>query len=247
MSDETERPEDAQPEDGAPEQDKPKPKGAAPEARADKPEAKAEPAKPDEKPAKPAAPKAAGKLPGKATAPAKPAKPKKDEGPDPLLAEVPSAAVERLRAVHGEAVEEVSYFAAEPIVRVRREALAEVLSFLKSDPVCDFRYLANLSGTHYPDRDEPLELVYHLYSIGKNHRLTLKTRTTEGDEVPSATAVWRTANWHEREAFDLLGVRFTGHPDLRRILLDDEWEGHPLRKDYPLEGHAHDHKSYRKE
>lgn len=174
-------------------------------------------------------------------------KPKKEEGPDPLLAEVPSAAVDRLRAVHGEAVEEVTYFAAEPIVRVKREALGEVLAFLKDDADCDFKYLANLSGTHFPDREEPFEIVYHLYSIGRNQRLTLKTSTTEEAEVPSATAVFRTANWHEREAFDLLGVRFAGHPDLRRILLDDAWQGHPLRKDYPLEGHPQDHKSYRKE
>jgi NADH-quinone oxidoreductase subunit C len=184
--------------------------------------------------------------PSDATPPPKP-KPKKDEGPDPLLAEVPSKAVDRLKAVHGEALEETAYFAGEPIVRVKRESLGEVLAFLKSDTDCAFDYLANLSGTHYPDRDEPFEIVYHLYSIGRNQRLTLKTRTTEEAEVPSATAVWRVANWHEREAFDLLGVRFAGHPDLRRILLDDEWQGHPLRKDYPLEGHDHDHKSYRKE
>jgi NADH-quinone oxidoreductase subunit C len=246
MSDETERPRDATPEDGAPEKEKPKPEGAAPEPPADKPETAAPP--------KPGAPATGGEKaaapPGDKPAPPKPKpkpKPKKEEGPDPLLAEVPSVAVDRLRAEQAEAIEEITYFAGEAIVRVKRESLAGVLAFLKSDADCAFDYLANLSGTHFPERDEPFELVYHLYSIGRNQRLTLKTRTVEESEVPSATAVFRTANWHEREAFDLLGVRFAGHPDLRRILLDDEWQGHPLRKDYPLEGHPHDHKSYRKE
>jgi NADH-quinone oxidoreductase subunit C len=163
----------------------------------------------------------------------------------PLQVEVSSVPVDRLRADHPGALRDVSYCAGVPIVRVDREKVVDILRFLKEDPECDCRYLANLSATHFPDDDEPLEVVYHLYSIGKNHRLTLKVRTGEEDEVPSATAVFRAANWHEREAYDLVGVRFSGHPDLRRILLSEEWEGHPLRKEYPLEGKPGDHRSYR--
>lgn len=165
----------------------------------------------------------------------------------PLQVEVSSVAVDRLRAAHTDAVLDVSYCAGEPIVRVNREKVVDILRFLKEDPACDCRYLANLSATHFPDDDEPLEVVYHLYSIGKNHRLALKVRTGEEDEVPSATAVFRVANWHEREAFDMVGVRFSGHPGLRRILLSEDWEGHPLRKEYPLEGKPGDHRSYREE
>src|SRR5438876_994869 len=101
---------------------------------------------------------------------------------------------------------------------------------------CEMKYLSNLCGAHYPDRDEPFEVVYHLYSITKEHRLSLKVRTTEEESVPSVAGVWRTANWHEREAYDMYGIIFEGHPDLTRILLPDDWVGHPLRKDYPLEG-----------
>jgi NADH-quinone oxidoreductase subunit C len=112
-------------------------------------------------------------------------------------------------------------------------------------PVC--RYLKDDSDlafdSRHPwwwDRGTPgecpaLEVVYHLYSVQFKRRLRLKVRVDEGEAVPSVSGVWESANWHEREVFDLFGVPFDGHPDLRRILMPDDWEGHPLRKDYPVE------------
>jgi NADH-quinone oxidoreductase subunit C len=88
---------------------------------------------------------------------------------------------------------------------------------------------------HYPDRDAPFEIVYNLYSIKANERVRLKVAIGEDEDVETVTGVWPAANWMEREVFDLFGVRFRNHPDLRRILLPPDWEGHPLRKDYPLE------------
>ena len=107
------------------------------------------------------------------------------------------------------------------------------------------RPTVRLHATHHPDRPKPLEIVYNLYSIVRAHWLELKVEVEESQEVPSVSGVWKTAVWHEREAFDLVGVRFSGHPDLRRILLPDTWTGHPLRKEYPLEGKEGDHASYR--
>ena len=162
-------------------------------------------------------------------------------------AEVPSAALDRLKAACGEGIEEVSFFAGVPIVRVKKAEIERVCRFLKDDPETDMKYLSSLCGAHYPDRPGPLEVVYHLYSITKNHRLELKVRLAEEETVPTVTGVWRTADWHEREAFDMYGIRFEGHPNLKRILLPEEWSGHPLRKEYPLEGNPGDHKIYRRE
>jgi NADH-quinone oxidoreductase subunit C len=121
----------------------------------------------------------------------------------------------------------------------------EVCRFLKEDPEADCKYLSNLHGTHNPDRPKPLEVTYNIFSISKAQWIMLKVEVAENEEVPTVTTVWRTANWHEREAFDLVGIRFSGHPDMTRILLPDDWVGHPLRKEYPLEGKEGDHKYYR--
>jgi NADH-quinone oxidoreductase subunit C len=86
----------------------------------------------------------------------------------------------------------------------------------------------------YPERRPRFDVVYNLYSVSKSHRIRLKVRVDDGESVPSVTSVWSTANWHEREVFDMFGIRFDGHPDLRRILMPEDWEGHPLRKDFPL-------------
>ncbi|MBI1987248.1 MAG: NADH-quinone oxidoreductase subunit C [Nitrospinae bacterium] len=125
-------------------------------------------------------------------------------------------------------------------VRVAREQIVEVCHFLKTDPQLAFDYLSDLSGVDYPDREKRFEVVYHLYSIPQGHRVRLKVQVAEGEAVPTVTGVWRTADWHEREAYDLLGIPFEGHPDLRRILLPDDWKGHPLRKEYPLAGYDGD-------
>ena len=214
------------------------------------PEKQSEPAGGPAAPAtpRPAAPPAGAAAPGgEATTRRAPPAPKVDPVEQALRAEVPSVPLERLRQQMPEAIEEVVFFAGVPIVRIKKRMIAEVGSFLRDDAACEMKYLSNLCGAHYPGRDEPFEVVYHLYSITKEHRLSLKVRTTEEESVPSVAGVWRTANWHEREAYDMYGIIFEGHPDLTRILLPDDWVGHPLRKDYPLEGKPGDHKLYRRE
>jgi NADH-quinone oxidoreductase subunit C len=114
-----------------------------------------------------------------------------------------------------------------------------VAQFLRDDPRCAMNMLVDLTAVDYPDRDPRFEIVVHLNSLSKGHRLRIKTRVgdPEGDSVrvDSIADLWASANWAEREAFDMFGVTFVGHPDLRRILMYPEFEGHPLRKDYPAE------------
>ena len=185
---------------------------------------------PDQEPAKPAPPP-----------PAAPAKPRMDPVEEALRRPVESAALDALRAALPDAVIDVAYYAREVTVRVPRERIVEVLHFLKSDPrtACDL--LTDLTAVDWPKRPQRFEIVYHLYSIPRNHRLRLRVWAAEGEAVPSATAVYHAADWHEREVFDMFGVPFEGHPDLRRILMPDEWRGHPLRKEYPLEGFPDQH------
>jgi NADH-quinone oxidoreductase subunit C len=181
---------------------------------------------------------------GGATPPPKPPAPpaaKKEAAPDPLKAEVPSVALERLRAQFGAAIEAVSYHAGQVSVRVDLGAIGEVLRFLRDDEACRFDLLADLCGADFPEDPKRFELNYHLFSIPHGHLLRLKVRVAEAEAVATATGVWSTADWFEREVFDLLGVSFTGHPDLRRILLPEHWRGHPLRKEYPLAGYPDQH------
>jgi len=116
-------------------------------------------------------------------------------------------------------------------IRVKKDRILDICTCLKKE--FKFNFLSDLCGVHYPDRDEKFEVVYHLFSIETKERVRLKAGLREGEKVKSVTSVWGTADWHEREAFDLLGIGFEGHPNLKRILLPDDWEGHPLRKDYP--------------
>ena len=121
----------------------------------------------------------------------------------------------------------------------KRGHLVEILEFLRNDRECDFTILIDICGADYPDRGhERFEIVYQLLSISQNNRLTLKIRTSEDDQVPSAVNVFSTAGWLEREVWDMYGVYFSGNPDLRRILTDYGFEGHPLRKDFPLTGYV---------
>ncbi|MBF0189816.1 MAG: NADH-quinone oxidoreductase subunit C [Magnetococcales bacterium] len=122
------------------------------------------------------------------------------------------------------------------IVRVQPERLVETMTRLRDDPELDFKMMIDLAGVHYPEREQPLEVVYQLLSVYKNHRLRVKVAIGEGVAVPSVIPVWSCADWYEREAYDLLGILFSGHPDLRRILNDYDFDGHPLRKDFPVTG-----------
>ena len=189
----------------------------------------------------PARPPAGGE--GEAPRPAAPPRARTGEGlsEEELRKPVASAALDVLRERHADAIEEVSYYAGHPTVRVRRERLLEVMGFLKNDPRTDMKFLADLCGADYPERPKRFEVIYQPASIRLGHRLTVKVSVADGEDLPSMTAVWKSANWFERETFDLLGIRFAGHPDLKRILLADEWVGHPLRKEYPTEGRPEDH------
>ena len=128
----------------------------------------------------------------------------------------------------------------EPAIRVQPAAIVAVCTFLKSEPDLAFDCLSNQSGIDYPARNE-IEVVYHLFSYRLRHACVLKVGVSrDNPALASVVGVWRTANWQEREIFDLLGVVFDGHPDLRRILLPEDWVGHPLRKDFvePTEYHG---------
>ena len=172
----------------------------------------------------------------KAAAPGPPKAPvkKKAEGPKPVDA-ANHPLVKKLREKFDGAVIEASEFLGQLSIRIEPAHIVEVCDGLKRDDDTPFNYLSDLTCVHYPDRKEaPFEVVYNLYSIPANERVRLKVGV-DGDGVASVTGVWPAADWPEREVYDLFGVRFRDHPDLRRILLPPDWEGHPLRKDYPLE------------
>ena len=136
-----------------------------------------------------------------------------------------------------QAVEETVCFRDEHTIRVKREHLLEISRFLKEDPATTFNFLSDLCGVDYMGREPRFEVVYHLYSMEHKHRLRMKVSLAESDlSIPSVVSIWRTANWHERECFDLLGITFSDHPDLTRILTPDGFTDHPLRKDFPLRG-----------
>jgi NADH-quinone oxidoreductase subunit C len=147
-----------------------------------------------------------------------------------------AAALQRARA---EWVSEVVEVLGETTIVIPREFIVDACSFLKTSFGLEFNFLSDLCGFDRGPEEEPrFEVNYHLFSTTKFHRIRLKILVNEDDaHVPSVTGVWRTANWHERETYDLFGVIFDNHPDLRRILLPDDWQGHALRKDFPLRGY----------
>jgi NADH-quinone oxidoreductase subunit C len=122
------------------------------------------------------------------------------------------------------------------VLRVEPQRIVEVLTFLRDDPECRFVCFIDICGVDYPGRERRFDVVYHLLSPAFNTRIRLKIETDETTTVPSAVSVYPAANWFEREAYDLYGILFSGHPDLRRLLTDYGFEGHPLRKDFPLTG-----------
>lgn len=124
----------------------------------------------------------------------------------------------------------------ELIVTTRGSSIVKLLSFLRDDSNCLFTFLVDVCGVDYPERDQRLEVVYNLLSIKHNQRIRVKVATDEATPVPSVTGVFSSAGWFEREAWDLYGIYFADHPDLRRILTDYGFEGHPMRKDFPLTG-----------
>jgi NADH-quinone oxidoreductase subunit C len=145
--------------------------------------------------------------------------------------------VEKLRQRFANAVQEVTEAHGEVTLVVDREQIVDVCRWLKDEPDSRYDLLMDMGGVDYLGREPRFEVVYQLYSVPYNRRLRLKVRVAENDAiVPSVTSVWTTANWHEREAFDMLGIHFADHPDLRRIYMPDDYPGYPLRKDFPTLG-----------
>jgi NADH-quinone oxidoreductase subunit C len=198
------------------------------------PDPAAAPERPATAPAKPEPKAVAAKPAAKAEPKAPPGPPlPPDPPPPPDLAVPPFVAA--VQAAHG-GVEAVSYWVGDWTVIVKAEALIAALTFLRDDPACAFDYLSDLTAIDWPPRDKRFDIVYCLYSTRLRQRVRVKVRVADQDVVASATGLWTAANWLEREVFDMFGVRFANHPDLRRILMPADWQGHPQRKDYPLEG-----------
>jgi NADH-quinone oxidoreductase subunit C len=146
--------------------------------------------------------------------------------------------VRKLKEWNAAAVADVVEFRGETTVVVLRQHLLATAEYLAGEPSLRFSFLSDLSAVDRFPLEPRFEVNYHLLSIEKRLRLRLKVKLSSNDAVAhSVTPVWPTANWHERETFDLFGIQFSGHPDLRRILMPDDWEGYPLRKDYPTEGY----------
>jgi NADH-quinone oxidoreductase subunit C len=204
---------------------------ASPEAAQVKPDVAS--SVPSAEPAKTATP--ASQKPGAAAKPvpppaAKPAAPPKPEGPKPLPWE--SALVSSLRSQYGTGVREASTYVGQKYLVVDSSIVYEVLLKMRADELFD--YCVDITVVHYPKREEQFDLIYVLYSFHHNERVRVKTLIKDGGRPRSAVSIWPTANWLEREVFDMFGIEFEGHPDLKRILLPDGWTGHPLRKDYPI-------------
>jgi NADH-quinone oxidoreductase subunit C len=172
--------------------------------------------------------------PAKVEPKAPPAPPRPPDPPPPADVAVPSWLEAMTKALPGGAA--VSYWVGDWTVIVPVARLIEVLTWLRDDPAASFNFCSDVTAVDWPSRDARFDVVYMLYSVPHRHRARVKVQVAEGEPVPTATAVWPAANWLEREIYDMFGITFAGHPDLRRILMPDEWQGHPQRKDYPLEG-----------
>lgn len=193
-------------------QPKPEAPGQVPREQEKKPVEAQKPAAPPPSAAKPAPPRPPAKAP-----------PPK---PEPLDNEL----VRRLRARFGDAIGEATLDRQQAIVTVARERLLDVGQYLREKE--KFNLLTDLTAVDWYERQPRFDLILNLYSFAHNERLRVKVLV--GDSCPSVVALWGAANWLEREAFDMFGLHFEGHPNLKRILLSDEWKGHPLRKDYDI-------------
>jgi NADH-quinone oxidoreductase subunit C len=181
--------------------------------------AEAAPAVADAKPAAPVKPAAA----------AKPAAPAKPAGPVPLPWTSPL--VEKYKAQYGSALEALTYLG-QNYFAVDRSLIPNLLRLLRDEE--EFDYCVDITAVHYPKREKQFDVIWILYSFPRNERVRVKTQIADGASIPSSVSIWATANWLEREVYDMFGIQFDGHPDLKRILLPDGWKGHPLRKDYGI-------------
>ena len=143
---------------------------------------------------------------------------------------------EQIEAALPQAVTATAIAHGELTVHIRVSHVLAVLEYLRKEPACRFSQLIDITAADYPGRAERFDLIYHLLSVHQNHRVRIKAPVAEGVAAPSAINLFPCANWYEREVFDMFGIAFSGHPDLRRLLTDYGFEGHPLRKDFPLTG-----------
>ncbi len=184
---------------------------------------------------RPDAPKPAA-APPKAPAKAAAAPPLPPDPPPPAGVEQPPFIQALVAALPGAALQ-ISYWLGDWTVIVAADRLLDVARFLRDVAVAPFDFCSDVTATDWPARPEQrFDIVYCLYSTTTKQRVRIKTRVGDQDAVASVSGIWPAANWLEREVFDMFGVRFAGHPDLRRILMPEDWHGHPERKDYPLQG-----------
>jgi NADH-quinone oxidoreductase subunit C len=187
-------------------------------------------------PAKPAAaakPTGAGAAPPAATSSAPAAKPAAAPPKAPVPAPTPwdSPMIAKLKSLYGSGIDPLTY-AGQNYMVVDRSLIPEILQVLRNEE--QFDYCVDVTAVHYPQREKQFDVIWVLYSFARNQRIRVKTQIADGETLPSSVAVWPAANWLEREVFDMFGIRFDGHPDLKRILLPEGWKGYPLRKDYGI-------------
>jgi NADH-quinone oxidoreductase subunit C len=193
------------------------------------------PSSPPEGEPKPTADQPAAATPAKpaVAAPATPAKPA--AAPPKPAAPVPtpwdSPMIATLKGKYGSGIEPLSYLGQNFMV-VDRSLIPEILQVLRNEE--QFDYCVDVTAVHYPQREKQFDVVWVLYSFARNERIRVKTQIADGESIASSVPIWPTANWLEREVFDMFGIKFDGHPDMKRILLPDGWKGHPLRKDYGI-------------
>jgi len=154
----------------------------------------------------------------------------------PPAGATPPAFIATLQAALAGSVSQISYWVGDWTLIVPLARLLEVARHLREAPDAAFDMCSDVTASDWPPRAERFDVIYCLYSTRHRHRVRVKVKAAENQPVPSVTGIWRSADWLEREVFDMFGVNFTGHPDRRRILMPDDWQGHPQRKDYPLEG-----------
>jgi NADH-quinone oxidoreductase subunit C len=174
----------------------------------------------------PATPAAAAPAAPAAT---KPAPPPKAPVPTPIPWDSPMIA--KLKGNYGSGIEALSYLG-QSYMTVDRSLIPEILQVLRNEE--QFDYCVDITAAHYPTREKQFEVIWVLYSFRRNERIRVKTQIADGVSLPSSVPIWTGANWLEREVFDMFGILFDGHPDMKRILLPDGWKGHPLRKDYGI-------------
>lgn len=155
--------------------------------------------------------------------------------------------VDKIKATFRDDILETTIFRGEVTHVVKKLALKGICGFLKTDPDLRMNYLVDVLGVDYAPRSPRFEVVYHMYSVSRKLRLRLKVRVEDGESVPSVSSIWKAAGWPERETYDMFGIVFDGHEDLRRIYLAEDWEGFPLRKDYPLKGYKDRYNPYGEE